>query len=417
MSPSSSSAAAAQGLMQPAAAAIPAEGAAASGVSVTFGQATSAASLGQGQLQGECKETAAKAAAAEQGQAGVACSTDTPEHSPVPGLAQDASCAVGAAVNSAQAPETPPGGTNAAAMQDAVGSSAAGGARDWGSPPPARVPGPVGGQAALPAAAAAGDVPASMASNMGKAETSSSSFLHSSAAGPEPSTPAGAGTAPAPAEMAPITGAAGRDMVHGGSLGAAGPSAGSVPPSCAHLRPRAVWALTDDPLLRAVLLEQPCHMAAVLGLLQQIRSHLQQTSQQLQVQQQGLASLQAPWWPNRHASNLAAGADVDMNTLDALCSQPVLKGGGKWPQRPQAQQQQQQQEVADGADGCEGDEFEGLDLLPDSTDEEVEMMSSLELARAVSRQPQSTAGRGCAAGLTGGDSPHVHTQTRLHNWG
>lgn len=261
-----------------------------------------------------------------------------------------------------------------------------------------------------------------MASNMCRTETSSN-FLHSRAAcQPEPGTPAGAGTAPAPAESAPITGAAGSDMGRRASLGAAGLSAvvpattGSVPPSCADLRPRAVWALTDDPLLRAVLLEQPCHMAAVLGLLQQIRSHLQQTSQQLQVQQQASASLQAAELGGRGscpaaAPNPAACADVDIDTLDALCSQPVLTGAGKWPQRPQAQQQQQQQhqEVADGDDGCEGlDEYKGVDLVPDSTEEEVEMMSSLELARAVSRQPLSTAGE---AGLAG-----QHTHTRLHNW-
>jgi hypothetical protein len=70
-----------------------------------------------------------------------------------------------------------------------------------------------------------------------------------------------------------------------------------------------------------------------------------------------------------------------MDTLEALCSQPVLGGSGKWPQRPLTQAQQQHHEVADGDDGleCEVDE-----AAPDGTAEEAEMMSSLELARAVS---------------------------------
>jgi hypothetical protein len=78
--------------------------------------------------------------------------------------------------------------------------------------------------------------------------------------------------------------------------------------------------------------------------------------------------------------------EVDVCALNALCSQPVLTGSSTWPRRTQAQQQcpQQQQEVGAVGDADEGDEYGCAEVEPDSTAEEVEMMTSLEMARAVS---------------------------------
>lgn len=188
------------------------------------------------------------------------------------------------------------------------------------------------------------------------------------------------------------------------SPGAQGPtaSASKLAPGGAGLR--TVWGLTDDVLLRAVLLEQPCLMEALLALLRSMAAQ-HSTSPHLQTE---AAAATAP--PGNTPAATAAGSGVtpspgatacglpvaaaagggvceadvaEATMLQALCSQPVLTGGGAWPKRPAGLRQQQ--EVADGGEGCEGEEDAEMDgAVPDSSAEEFEMMSSLELARAVS---------------------------------
>jgi hypothetical protein len=269
--------------------------------------------------------------------------------------------AVTPAAATTQATNTPSAHTGAAIAEHSTARSSGPGS-GWGSPPPARVP----------------------CTHSAERPADHTNTAKQSTAGDMAAQP----TATADAQVA-VTSAVATAAAAAAARSAAGSLAGD---SSVHrdsgLRPRAVWALTADPLLRAVLLQQPCLMEAVLALLRNISSHLQQRTKRHSPGGSsgavGCLGVAAAGGGSGSSHEGAALPDVVMDALEALCSQPVLAGAGKWPQRPLTQAQQQQHEVADGADGLSGDVCEADEAAPDSTAEEAEMMSSLELARAVS---------------------------------
>lgn len=188
-----------------------------------------------------------------------------------------------------------------------------------------------------------------------------------------------------------------------------------------------MWDLTGDPLLRAVLLEQPCLMETVLALVKRMAAtvHPQLLDSAAagagNSKEGGLghhnaaAAADAPGAAaaagggSGAAAAVCCGIDVDMDTLDSLCSQPMQTDGAAWPKRPQGggggggQQLQLGGQVTLDGDGVVDDEG-GVCGVPAAVDdtgaEEAEMLSSLELARAVSWCCCGGGGKGCMLSLT-----------------
>jgi hypothetical protein len=178
----------------------------------------------------------------------------------------------------------------------------------------------------------------------------------------------------------------------------------------------AICQQAPDPVLRAVLLEQPVLMTAVRALLLEVCALFKQQQQaaaaaaaaaaaggvdadhQQQQQQQRLASVAgaasgvAPGRPRQGSSTSAVDdtppcEPVCWDTLERLCSQARLTGGGTWAWPHGAA-------AAAGGKGAAaamqqdagvqgGDNAGGGAVYGGATDEEhLEMLSSLELARA-----------------------------------
>jgi hypothetical protein len=169
-----------------------------------------------------------------------------------------------------------------------------------------------------------------------------------------------------------------------------------VAPIC--LSQGAILSLTADPLLRAMLLEQPALMRAVQAFLHKV-CVVWRRQQAHHQQQQGLAAADTG---ARAAVEFSAAeqrvfdlqhpsADlVCWDTLDRMVQHPssiqVGSGSGTGPSWQQQQRQRQPLYPTDDA-GAEGDEAAaaagGDGAVVESDEEEVEYLSSLALAREV----------------------------------